>query len=293
MTIKLLSFFKQPFPFEMPTRRIVLSGFGVGLFVSLFLVIFQPFGTEDYVLEGRTWILWGYGFVTSLVLISNMLLLPEIFPGVFNETKWNLFRGICFQLLHIIFISTGNILYSYFIVGTELNIITVLGFFLTTLSIGVFPVTISIFSVHHYLLKKYVESTEKINERIVSSENQRGETAENSKIVVITSETGKEKIEINLKDLLFIKSIDNYVEVYRTDNNKIDEILMRSTLIRIEKELKSYPFLFRCHRTYIINVNNIFKVTGNSQGYKLMFKGVDNLIPVSRDYSKKLFNLID
>jgi len=277
----------------MPIKRIVLSSFGIGLFVSLFLVIFQPFGSEDYVMEGRTWVLIGYGLVTSLVLLFDMLLLPGIFPGIFNETKWNLFRGICFQLLHIIFISTGNILYSYFIVGKELNIISVLGFFLTTLSIGVFPVTISILTFHHYLLKKYVESTEKINERIVSSENQRGETAEKSKIVVITSETGKEKIEINLKALLFIKSIDNYVEVYRADNNDIDKILLRSTLKRIEENLKAYPLLFRCHRTYIINVNNIFNVTGNSQGYKLKFKGVDYLIPVSRDYSKKLFKLID
>jgi DNA-binding LytR/AlgR family response regulator len=147
-------------------------------------------------------------------------------------------------------------------------------------------------SIHYYLLKKYVESTKKINERIVSFENLRAEATEKPQKIVITSETGKEKIEINLKDLLFIKSTDNYVEVYRAGRDNIEIILLRSSLKQIEENLKSYPFLFRCHRTYLINVNNISKVTGNSQGYKLIFKGVEYPIPVSRSYSKILLQLI-
>ena len=292
MINKLRVFLQQPFPFEVPIKQIGLSLIGVGLFVSLFLVIFQPFGSGEYIREGRTWILWGYGFVTSLVLLFDMLLLPRIFPGIFNETKWNVFRGICFQFWHIISIGTANILYSNYIGGKEINVSAVLDFFLITLSIGFFPITISVVSIHYYLLKKNVESTKKINERIVSFENHREEAAEKPQKIVITSETGKEKIEINLKDLLFIKSIDNYVEVYRADRDNIEIILLRSSLKRIEENLKSYPFLFKCHRTYLINVNNISKVTGNSQGYRLIFKGVEYSIPVSRSYSKILLKLI-
>jgi hypothetical protein len=292
MIIKLRVFLQQPFPFEISIRQIVLSLIGVGLFVSLFLVIFQPFGSGEYIREGRTWILWGYGFVTSLVLFFDMLLLPRIFPRIFNETKWNVIRGICFQFWHIISIGTANILYSNSIAGKEISVFAVLGFFLQTLSIGFFPITISVVSIHYYLLKKYVDSTKKINERIDLFENQREEAAEKPQKIGITSETGKEKIEINLKDLLFIKSIDNYVEVYRADRDNIEIILLRSSLKRIEENLKSYPFLFRCHRTYLINVNNISKVTGNSQGYKLIFKGVEYSIPVSRSYSKILLKLI-
>ncbi len=291
MIIKLRVFLQQPFPFEMSIRQIALSLIGVGLFVSLFLVIFQPFGSGEYIREGRIWILWGYGFVTSLVLLFDILLLPRIFPRIFNETKWNVFRGICFQFWHIISIGTANILYSNYIGGKQISVSVALGFFLETLSVGFFPITISVVSIYSYLLKKYVESTKKINERIVSFENQREEAAERSQKIVITSETGKEKIEINLKDLLFIKSIDNYVEVYLADRDNIEIILLRSSLKRIEENLKSYPFLFRCHRTYLINVNNISSVTGNSQGYKLIFKGVEYSIPVSRSYSKILLKL--
>ena len=291
MIHKLHSFLQQPFPFGMPRMQLIFSLVGVGLFVSLFLVIFQPFGSSSYIQEGRIWVLWGYGFVTFLVLMFDMLLLPRIFPGIFDETKWNVFKGILFQFWHIISIGTANIFYSFYIGGRELSFSTVAGFFLITLSIGFFPITISILSIHYYLLKKYAESTRKINERIISSENQRKEDIEKLPSVVITSESGKEKIEIDLNDLLFIKSIDNYVEVYRKDRENIKIILLRSSLKRIEENLKKYPFLFRCHRTYLANVNNISRVTGNSQGYKLIYDGVEYYIPVSRSSSKRLLGL--
>jgi hypothetical protein len=275
----------------MSAWRVVFSSFGVGLFVSIFLVIFLPFGSGDYVIEGRTWVLWGYGLVTFLVLLFDMLLLPGIFPGIFDEAKWNVFRGLCIQFLHIVFIGTANILYSKFIVGNESGISEVLNFFLVTLAIGFFPVIMGVLSTHHYLLKKYVESAKHISEKIVLFEDHGEPESEQLLNVVITSETGKEKIEINLNDLLFIKAIDNYVEIYLTDKNNKKTIVLRSTLKRIEEALNTYPVVFRCHRSYLININNISRVTGNSQGYKLVFKGVDYSIPVSRSYSKKLLDL--
>ncbi|MFC1724543.1 LytR/AlgR family response regulator transcription factor [candidate division KSB1 bacterium] len=262
------------------------------MFVSLFLVVFLPFGSEQYVREGRTWILWGYGLVTSLVLIFNMLLLPKIFPGIFIEAKWNVFKGICLQFLHIIFIGTANILYSNLIIGNELNISEVLNFFLATLAIGFFPVVMGVLSAHYFLLIKYVGSAEHISEKISLIEDQKEYESENPLNVLITSETGKEETELSLKDLLFIKAIDNYIEIYRKNGDNTKTIVLRSTLTRIEEALNMYPFLFRCHRSYLVNINSILRVTGNSQGYRLLFKGVDYSIPVSRNYSKKLLRLI-
>jgi hypothetical protein len=275
----------------MSPKRLVLSNIGAGLFVSLFLVIFQPFGSSLYVREGRTWILWGYGFVTFAVLMFDMLLLPRIFPGIFNENRWNVFRGILFQFWHIVSIGTANILYSYFRAGKALSFSSVAGFFLITFSIGFFPIIFSVVSFYHYLLKRYAESTREINESIAASENRRKKDTEKLHSIIITSESGKEEIEIDLKDLLFIKSVDNYVEIYRKERGLIKIILLRSSLKRIEEDLEAYPFLLRCHRTYLVNVNNISGVKGNSQGYKLTYEGVESFIPVSRSSSKRLLEL--
>lgn len=292
MIKKLRVFLKQPFPLEQPTLHLILSLCIVGLFVALFLVIFQPFNASDYVQEGRAWVLWGYGVVTMLALMFDNFILTRIFPGIFNETKWNLFRGICFQFWHIISVATANMLYAHCIGGKELGVISILDFFLTALAVGFFPITFSVLSVYIYLLKKYTESSREMNERIRAHENYAKKAAELSQNLIISSESGREKIELTAKDLLFIKSIDNYVEVYWTQHDQRKTTLLRSALKRIEEDLKAYPFLFRCHRTYLVNVNNISRITGNSHGYKLGFKGLEQLIPVSRHNSKKLNQLL-
>lgn len=289
---KLNAFLHQSFPFEISITRILLSSVIVGLFVSLFLLFFRPFGSGEYILEGRAWILWCYGFVTFLILLANMLVLPAVFPRIFNETKWNVFKAVCFQFWYILNIGTANLLVAKFIGGKHISILEFPGFLLTALAIGVFPITLSVFSIHAFLLRKYLESVREINDRIVSSKSRRGVTEESRQAVVITSETGKEKAEINLKDLLFIKSVDNYVEIYKSDGGHIKTIFLRSSLKRIEASLKEQTLFFKCHRAFLVNVSNISRVIGNSQGYKLIFAGVEFSIPVSRNYSKKLKKLM-
>jgi hypothetical protein len=292
MFAKLGDFLRQPFPFEKSITRILFSSFIVGLFVSIFLLVFRPFGSGEYILEGRTWILWGYGFVTFLILLADMLVLPAVFPRIFDKTKWNIFKAICFQFWYIVSIGAANLFYAKFIGEKNINILDVPGFLLTALAIGIFPITLGVLSIHIFLLRKYLASAKEINERIVSLGSRRGATDEGRQAVVITSETGKEKAEINLKDLLFIKSVDNYVEVYKTDGGNVKMIFLRSSIKRIEANLKEPPLLFKCHRAFLVNVSNISRVMGNSQGYKLIFAGVDHSIPVSRNYSKKLKELI-
>jgi hypothetical protein len=285
-------FLRQPFPFGISPTRILFSSFTTGLFVSVFLLIFKPFGSGAYVLEGRAWILWGYGFVTFLILLVNMLVWPAVFHGLFNETKWNVAKGIGFQFWHIISIGAANLLFAAFVGGKDIRPLAVPGFLLQALAVGFFPVTIGIYSIQSYLLKKYAESTKRINDSILSLESRTAEPKEDPQSIAFSSESGKEEVEIRLQDLLFIKSVDNYVEIYRTDDDQIKRIFLRSSLKRIEQDLKDHPFMFKCHRAFMVNVNNISRVTGNSQGYQLIFKGIEFVIPVSRNTSKNLFNLV-
>ena len=286
------AFLRQPFPFDLSLTRILFSSFTGGLFVSVFLLTFRPFGSGAYILEGRTWILWGYGFVTFLILLVDMLVWPAVFPGFFNEKKWNVAKGIGFQFWHIISIGAANLFYAAFVGGKEIRLLAVPGFLLQALAVGFFPITIGIFSIQSVLSKKYAESTRRLNDSILSLESRTAEPEKNPQIVAFSSEGGKEEVEIRLQDLLFIKSVDNYVEIYRADNGQIKRIFLRSSLKRIEQDLKDYSFLFKCHRAFMVNVNNISRIAGNSQGYQLIFKGIEFVIPVSRNASKNLFKLV-
>lgn len=292
MFSKIRIYLRQPFPFEISPIRILLFSFMTGLFVSVFLLVFKPFGSGAYIQEGRAWILWGYGFVTFLVLQVDLLVWPAVFPGFFNETKWNVAKGIGIQFWHIVSIGAANLFYAAFVGGNKIRLLAIPGYLLQALAVGFFPITIGVFSIQSILLKRRAESARRLNEGILSSEGRTAGPESKPQIVAFSSEGEKEKVEIRLQDLLFIKSVDNYVEIYRTDNGQIKRIFLRSSLKRIEQDLKDHPFLFKCHRAFMVNVNNISKVAGNSQGYQLIFKGIDFVIPVSRNTSKDLFKLV-
>jgi DNA-binding LytR/AlgR family response regulator len=292
MLTKLRAFLRQPFPFHISFARILFLSAAVGLFVSLFLWVFKPFGSGDYILEGRTWILWGYGFVTFLVLLADMIVGPVVFPGFFNEAKWNLSRAIGFQFWHIISIGAANLCFAAFVGGEEIRLWAAPVFILQALAIGFFPLTISMFSVQSILLKKYAESTRRMNDSLVAAKDRSGEPAGDPTTAAVSSENGKERVEIRLADLLLIKSVDNYVEIYTAKKDQVNMIMLRSSLSRIERELGDHPSLFKCHRAFLVNIHNIARVTGNSQGYRLVFKGIEFPVPVSRKTSKDLFKVI-
>ena len=292
MFSKIRAFLRQPFPFEISLGWRFASAFIAGLFVSIFLMVFKPFGSGDYVLQGRAWILWGYGFVTFFVILVNTIVWPAVFPGFFHDAKWNVGKGIGFQLGHILSIGAANFLFAALVGRRDVTLSAVPAFLWQALAVGLFLVVIGVFSVQKYLLNKFAESTRRINEELASSRNRIDAAESRSEAVGFSSESGKEKVEILRRDLLFVKSVDNYVEIYRTDKDQLKKTILRSSLTRLERDLKDRAFLFKCHRAYLVNIPNISRVAGNSQGYQLIFKGVEFAVPVSRKTSKDLFKLI-
>jgi hypothetical protein len=83
-------------------------------------------------------------------------------------------------------------------------------------------------------------------------------------------------------NLLFAKAEGNYVELTLYSNSGVNTELKRISLKQFESQIAAYPFFFRCHRAYLVNMAQIEKVAGNSQGYLLSFNGAADKIPVSR-----------
>lgn len=285
---------KQPFPLEKSVPRIFFDSAVVGLFVALFLLYLRPFGIDEYVDEGKMWVLWGYGFVTFLAILFNMLVLPKLIPSIFNEEKWKVYSEIGFNLFHIIVIWLGNIVFSLstYAGDQQIRLIHFFESLLTTISIGVFPITVSILIIQNHLIKKYQDTTDELNRKIHSGTDQESED-DNGPQVSFSSESAKETLNLNLQNLLLVKSIDNYVEIYTEDGEQVETRILRSSLKKIEDTVDNWPFIFRCHRTYLVNVRKISGVTGNSQGYKLSFDNINFRVPVSRNKTKSIRELLN
>lgn len=89
---------------------------------------------------------------------------------------------------------------------------------------------------------------------------------------------------INYEDILYINVKARELNIITYNANHICE----ESLTYIEKKLKGNTFM-RCHRSYIVNLTKVNKITHWVNGiYLLELEGVEEKVPVSRSYYKDL-----
>jgi DNA-binding LytR/AlgR family response regulator len=112
------------------------------------------------------------------------------------------------------------------------------------------------------------------------------------KIIHFTSDYQKDSLAIKVSTLLFIRSANNYIEIFWKDGGNIKNQMVRCSMANAEEIVKEYKFIFKCHRSFVVNINYIERFEGNSQGYKLFFDNISFPIPVSKSSASKLQELI-
>lgn len=101
----------------------------------------------------------------------------------------------------------------------------------------------------------------------------------------LTGENKHEILTLGKADVLFVKAVENYVEIcFLTADAKPVSRTFRQTLSNVGAQL---PFLEKCHRSYLVNSEAIREITGNSQAAKITFVATDKEIPLSKTYYKQ------
>jgi DNA-binding LytR/AlgR family response regulator len=73
------------------------------------------------------------------------------------------------------------------------------------------------------------------------------------------------------------------------DEGRLQHRLIRNTLVNAESMMRAFfPPLIRCHRSYIVNLDQIKNVDGNAQGLVITLKPCSEKVPVSRKYIDEL-----
>jgi hypothetical protein len=231
-----------------------------------------------------------FGFVTSLCVSVNFLLLPTIFKNYFSEEKWTLGKNIFWWLVLLFIISIGNVLLASSLYNFRVSLKTFYVFGYYTVGIGFIVNSFFSFITYKRLIKKNIETAELINKEIQThhiSESIIEQHAEMPDSINITAENEKENFTFLMNELAYIESADNYSKFVCYKNNKPIYTMVRSSLKRIETQAQ-HPELFRCHRSYIVNLRTIVSISGNSQGYQLQIDHSEEKIPVSRNAGKDL-----
>ncbi len=90
-------------------------------------------------------------------------------------------------------------------------------------------------------------------------------------------------VKVKFKNIVFIESMQKYVRFHLKDK-KVMSLMSLSSVIDILPATK----FFRCHKSYIINLNEIESIDGN-----LLIMSSEDKIPVSKSFKSELINIID
>jgi hypothetical protein len=281
----MLRYFRQPYPVSDKSSLKWLTAFGIGLFVAVLLYLFRPFGLSTIHPANALVVISGYGLATFLCLFLNFFLVQDLFPGIFDEEKWTVSHQFFYTLWIVLTIGVGNALYTIMIFQQPFTLFTFLYFQAITVAVTVLPVSFILLLNQNRLLRRNQKMALKLSGRIRRYKKME---AVDRKLVTLSGANTGDTLTVPSKDILFLNAADNYVEVSYLQENQISRKLLRTTLKAIRLQLKDHTSFYRCHRSWIVNLDQVVSVNGNAQGYRLKLDAGDILIPVSRSLNAEL-----
>lgn len=272
----MIRYFSQPFPHQLHSfRQQLLLAAGVGAFVAFFLIVFQPFGTDDWIDTRKPLILSGYGLVTFLGMMLMSSFVPLWFKNWYAEDRWTVGKEIVWTIVVILTITIGNFFYSHWVFDWPFRFSQLVTWLLVTATVGLMPSVVLTLIKYGHLMKKY--NTDHFQMTSPPS-------PQVSNTIVLIAENAKDSLRLGAEELLFVESADNYSEVVFVKEQKLQKMLLRGSLTYFETQVQACTHIRRCHRSFIVNLKQVEKVSGNAQGYKLQLKNWQGHIPVARKY---------
>jgi len=268
-----------PAPTTTSTWKLYLT---IGFFISLFLLVFQPFGLIAYHDPNKYWFIGGYGLVTFVVLTLDNLLLKLYFQTKSGKKDWTVARQIVMQVMILFTIGAGNYFYSAWHIHFYNPIIGFLVFQAFTTAVGLLPISIITILNENIRNKAFLKEASTLNQIVPATHKMEMQS------ICLTGESEKNPLILTSADFLYAESSGNYLDVRYVQGGKVKSTLLRTTLTRAEFQLESHPDIMKCHRAFLVNIANIEQAKGNAQGLRLQLKHTEVEIPVSRNYINDL-----
>jgi hypothetical protein len=278
----LIQLLDQPYPYAADLKGRWQMSFVFSVFVFLFLYGFAPFGLGQapYPL---VYLAAAYGLLCFVFMVFLNIVLVVLMPGWFQENEWTTRRQIGWTLVNMLLIGAGNAVLTMLLFDWPFSWRQLLVLEAYTLAIGLFPVSLSLILNQMRLERIYRKQAEIYNHTL--PHYTRNVVSEQ---VSLVSDNQDEDLQLALDELLFIQAADNYVAVHWQRQGENEKRLLRAPLKRMEAALSAYPNVWKCHKSYLVNLNRVVQIIGNAQGYRLLLDVGEYSIPVSRQNNEAL-----
>lgn len=267
------------YPQRYKFENLIKSSIVVFLIILLFLLMFKPFGVYDPELKMHYFFICFLHALAPAIILFVYFGVLNYFRKTKNQTKWTLLEEFIQIGALLVLIGTASFLMRDLLYNNPNN--WSWNYFFEEIRncfvAGVFFYFFLRLSTFYFESKKgspfvlqFTPLTVKPEKTVLKSN------------IFITTQVKQDDFLLDMDQLLFAKADGNYIELTKSNGHQMTTEVKRISLTQFETQITDYPHLFRCHRTYLVNMYKIKQVAGNSQGYVLSFKETDIKIPVSR-----------
>ncbi|MEM8507342.1 MAG: LytTR family DNA-binding domain-containing protein [Bacteroidota bacterium] len=266
----MVKFLNKAIPFNVSFKNQLVIALILGCLLALIMIFLGPFNTYGFQSSNKHLILGGFGVVLSIFYLVNSRV--ETWWYHHLNTRWTVKHEIVAFLFLVIITSIPIHFYNQVFLndlfgrddGANAYVRHGLWFFRSSM------IPIMLMLLPFFIYFRNTLGT------LIAPESL-------DQIQLFGANKG-ESIKIQKHKLLFVKSSENYVEIFYEKDKSVQHAIFRNTLTAINEQA---PFLRYCHRSYLVNTSCIKQITGNSQNAKIEFHH-DLEIPLSNTYYKNL-----
>ena len=274
---------------SMDKRNLLTVRIISAAFVALALAIFKPFG-----LDAMQWqaylhllVIWVIGVGICIVTDSLLTYLFMMPSSTQKGVSYIIHRNLWFQLINTPLIALAICLYRHFVLSgsVEGNMLSWGNYLETLIIIAFCSFAIGLywrFRFRSKYLEAELEEMQQINERLECM------NAPMSDWITLNGTTS-ETVRLQASNILYIESVGNYVKVCYLDDGSMPTIqTLRATSKNMEEVLKEYSMIIRCHRAFLVNLQQVEKIVSQSGTLQLKMKHTGDILPVSRSNTAQI-----
>ncbi len=287
---RLIEYWNKPFPSLDSKKESLIISFTLGLFVFMFLFIFNPFEIAKDTPHPYLYIA-GFGIITFIVVLLIFTIVSLIPEKILNRKKWKLKNTFFLALINLIAISIANY-YFIAVIGINEKPSGITNVIFYTVSVGIFPVFLILVYSEHKFSKENKKTALKaaglLESRERSTEQKQGPT----ETLNIISAVKSDSFSVKADELLFVKAEGNYSVFFIENEKDYFKKIARIPLKDVEKLLNGMPYFIKCHRSYIVNIKKVTGASGNARNVTLCIDNRQLKVPVARSKEKTLISAI-
>lgn len=248
----------------------------VSVFALAFTLFYKPFNLQEILYTGNATVSFNATMIFCIILVSLILTRTALyFLGKLKRINKIIYALWCAG--EIIIASMFISLYMSLMMDTPLTFFEIAGKTLGMMTfICIYPYSFLWLGMELY-----------------AKNNDNSDQPDNSSLVRFHDEYGKLRFVIAPEAVIYIKSEENYVQIYYADNGRVRKHTLRSSMRALEALLLKHG-LIRCHRSYFINPEHVKMVHRDSSGLVVAHLKHDIVesIPISRKYQEEVSRIL-